>query len=129
MTVAFAMVLSSLLRASRGKRGEHLYAAPCGRRRFSREIPPARCCFVRVESSERRHPARRRSKRCVPASCGREHNGPTSHVFNVRDVYLNAGAEFMVVLSGEIMTMPGLPKKPASDNIDIDADGNIVGLA
>jgi formate--tetrahydrofolate ligase len=54
---------------------------------------------------------------------------PTGHVFNVRDVYLNAGAGFMVVLSGEIMTMPGLPKKPASDNIDIDADGNIVGLA
>jgi formate--tetrahydrofolate ligase len=54
---------------------------------------------------------------------------PTGHVFNVRDVYLNAGAGFMVVLSGEIMTMPGLPKKPASDNIDIDADGQIVGLA
>ncbi len=54
---------------------------------------------------------------------------PSGHVFNVRDVYLNAGAGFMVVLSGEIMTMPGLPKKPASDNIDIDADGNIVGLA
>src|SRR6185503_20149596 len=54
---------------------------------------------------------------------------PEGHVFNVRDVYLNAGAGFMVVLSGEIMTMPGLPKIPASDNIDIDADGNIVGLA
>ncbi|HVJ30789.1 MAG TPA: formate--tetrahydrofolate ligase [Gammaproteobacteria bacterium] len=54
---------------------------------------------------------------------------PEGHVFNVRDVYLNAGAGFMVVLSGEIMTMPGLPKIPASDNIDIDADGNIAGLA
>ena len=54
---------------------------------------------------------------------------PEGHVFSVRDVYLNAGAGFMVVLSGEIMTMPGLPKVPASDNIDIDADGNIVGLA
>jgi formate--tetrahydrofolate ligase len=54
---------------------------------------------------------------------------PEGHVFNVRDVYLNAGAGFMVVLSGEIMTMPGLPKVPASDAIDIDADGNIVGLA
>jgi formate--tetrahydrofolate ligase len=54
---------------------------------------------------------------------------PEGHVFNVRDVYLNAGAGFMVVLSGEIMTMPGLPKVPASNNIDIDADGNIVGLA
>jgi formate--tetrahydrofolate ligase len=54
---------------------------------------------------------------------------PSGHVFNVRDVYLNAGAGFMVVLSGDIMTMPGLPKKPASDNIDIDADGQVVGLA
>jgi formate--tetrahydrofolate ligase len=54
---------------------------------------------------------------------------PSGHVFNVRDVYLNAGAGFMVVLSGDIMTMPGLPKKPASDNIDINADGQIVGLA
>ena len=54
---------------------------------------------------------------------------PEGHTFNVRDVYLNAGAGFMVVLSGEIMTMPGLPKVPASDGIDIDADGNIVGLA
>jgi formate--tetrahydrofolate ligase len=54
---------------------------------------------------------------------------PEGHVFNVRDVYLNAGAGFMVVLSGDIMTMPGLPKKPASDNIDIDANGQIVGLA
>jgi formyltetrahydrofolate synthetase len=54
---------------------------------------------------------------------------PEGHVFNVRDVYLNPGAGLMVVLSGEIMTMPGLPKTPASDNIDIDADGNIVGLA
>jgi formate--tetrahydrofolate ligase len=54
---------------------------------------------------------------------------PSGHVFNVRDVYLSAGAGFMVVLSGDIMTMPGLPKKPASDNIDIDADGQVVGLA
>jgi formate--tetrahydrofolate ligase len=54
---------------------------------------------------------------------------PSGHVFNVRDVYLSAGAGFMVVLSGDIMTMPGLPKKPASDNIDIDANGEVVGLA
>jgi formate--tetrahydrofolate ligase len=54
---------------------------------------------------------------------------PEGHVFNVRDVYLSAGAGFMVVLSGDMMTMPGLPKKPASDNIDIDANGQIVGLA
>ena len=54
---------------------------------------------------------------------------PTGHVFTVRDVYLNAGAEFVVVLAGDITTMPGLPKRPASDNIDIDANGEIVGLA
>jgi formate--tetrahydrofolate ligase len=54
---------------------------------------------------------------------------PEGHVFNVRDVYLSSGAGFMVVLSGDMMTMPGLPKVPASDAIDIDADGNIVGLA
>jgi formate--tetrahydrofolate ligase len=54
---------------------------------------------------------------------------PSGHVFNVRDVYLSAGAGFMVVLSGDIRTMPGLPKKPASDHIDIDENGQIVGLA
>jgi formate--tetrahydrofolate ligase len=54
---------------------------------------------------------------------------PEGHVFNVRDVYLSSGAGFMVVLSGDMMTMPGLPRVPASDGIDIDAEGNIVGLA
>jgi formate--tetrahydrofolate ligase len=54
---------------------------------------------------------------------------PSGHVFNVRDVYLSAGAEFMVVLSGDIMTMPGLPKKPAADGIDIDGNGEIIGLS
>ena len=54
---------------------------------------------------------------------------PTDHVFNVRDVYLSAGAGFMVALSGDIMTMPGLPKVPAADQIDIDVNGDIVGLS
>jgi formate--tetrahydrofolate ligase len=54
---------------------------------------------------------------------------PSGHVFNVRDVYLSAGAGFMVCLSGDMMTMPGLPKKPASDGIDIDENGQIVGLS
>jgi formate--tetrahydrofolate ligase len=54
---------------------------------------------------------------------------PTGHVFNVRDVYLSAGAGFMVALSGDIMTMPGLPKVPAADGIDIDQNGDIVGLS
>ena len=47
---------------------------------------------------------------------------------NVRDVELKAGAGFVVVLAGKIMTMPGLPKVPAAENIDIDEDGNVVGI-
>ena len=54
---------------------------------------------------------------------------PSGHVFNVRDVYISAGAGFMVALSGDIMTMPGLPKVPAADHIDIDQHGNIIGLS
>jgi formate--tetrahydrofolate ligase len=47
---------------------------------------------------------------------------------HVKDVWLRTGAEFIVVLTGKIMTMPGLPKKPAAEQIDIDEDGNIVGI-
>jgi formate--tetrahydrofolate ligase len=47
----------------------------------------------------------------------------------IRDVTLSAGAGFVVVLTGEIMTMPGLPKVPAAEVIDIDDDGNIIGLS
>jgi len=43
-------------------------------------------------------------------------------------VRLSAGAEFIVIICGDIMTMPGLPKVPAADRIDIDKDGKIVGL-
>jgi formate--tetrahydrofolate ligase len=53
---------------------------------------------------------------------------PTDHIINVRDVRLSAGAEFVVAVCGEIMTMPGLPRVPAADSIDIGADGKIVGL-
>jgi formate--tetrahydrofolate ligase len=54
---------------------------------------------------------------------------PQGHTFKVRDAYVSAGAGFMVALSGDIMTMPGLPKKPAADGIDIDEHGQIVGLS
>ena len=54
---------------------------------------------------------------------------PSGHVFKVRDAYLSAGAGFMVALCGDIMTMPGLPKRPAADHIDIDAEGQVVGLS
>jgi formate--tetrahydrofolate ligase len=53
---------------------------------------------------------------------------PTDHVVNVREVRLSAGAEFVVAICGEIMTMPGLPKVPAADAIDVGSDGRIVGL-
>ena len=54
--------------------------------------------------------------------------GPEGFDLNVRDDYVSAGAGFVVALTGAIMTMPGLPKKPAADNIDVDADGKITGL-
>jgi formate--tetrahydrofolate ligase len=53
---------------------------------------------------------------------------PDDFVMNVREVRLSAGAEFVVAICGEIMTMPGLPRVPAADAIDVDALGRIVGL-
>jgi formate--tetrahydrofolate ligase len=53
---------------------------------------------------------------------------PTDFDITVREVRLSAGAGFLVCLTGAIMTMPGLPKRPAACNIDIDADGKITGL-
>ena len=53
---------------------------------------------------------------------------PTGFTINVRDAYVSAGAGFVVVLTGSIMTMPGLPKKPAAENIDVDENGKITGL-
>src|SRR6266404_2332102 len=53
---------------------------------------------------------------------------PSDHVVTVREVRLSAGAEFVVAVCGDIMTMPGLPKVPAANSIDIGADGRIVGL-
>ena len=53
---------------------------------------------------------------------------PTGHVLPVREVRLSSGAEFIVVVCGEIMTMPGLPRVPASDNIKLNKNGEIEGL-
>jgi formate--tetrahydrofolate ligase len=53
---------------------------------------------------------------------------PDDHVINVREVRLSAGAEFVVAICGEIMTMPGLPRVPAADAIDVGLDGKIAGL-
>ncbi len=59
-----------------------------------------------------------------PALLGR----PTDFDITVREVKISAGAGFVVVLTGDIMTMPGLPKVPAAEKIDMDSDGNITGL-
>ena len=53
---------------------------------------------------------------------------PSGFTMTVRDVRLSAGAGFVVVIMGSIMTMPGLPKKPAAENIDVDENGKITGL-
>ena len=53
---------------------------------------------------------------------------PTGFKITIRQINLSAGAGFVVALAGDIMTMPGLPKVPAAENIDVDADGNITGL-
>ncbi len=59
-----------------------------------------------------------------PAKMG----APEGFTLHVREARVSAGAGFVVVLTGKIMTMPGLPKHPAAENIDVDADGNITGL-
>ena len=53
---------------------------------------------------------------------------PTGFTVEISELRLSAGAGFIVVLTGSIMTMPGLPRIPAAESIDIDADGNIIGL-
>ena len=53
---------------------------------------------------------------------------PTDHVVPIREIRLAAGAEFVVVICGAIMTMPGLPRKPAADDIRVNSDGRIEGL-
>ena len=59
-----------------------------------------------------------------PTKLGR----PSGFTVNIREVYVSAGAGFVVAITGTIMTMPGLPKVPAAENIDVDAEGNIDGL-
>jgi len=53
---------------------------------------------------------------------------PSGHVLKVRELRLSRGAEFIVAICGDIMTMPGLPKQPASERIGVNQAGNIIGL-
>ena len=53
---------------------------------------------------------------------------PENFRITVRELKVSAGAHFVVALTGSVLTMPGLPKVPAAENIDVDSDGNITGL-
>ena len=53
---------------------------------------------------------------------------PSNHEINIREVRLAAGAEFIVMVCGDVMTMPGLPKVPSAEKIDVDENGKVVGL-
>ena len=53
---------------------------------------------------------------------------PSGHTLDIREVRLAAGAEFIVMICGDVMTMPGLPKVPSAEKIDLGADGKVVGL-
>jgi formate--tetrahydrofolate ligase len=53
---------------------------------------------------------------------------PSGHMVPIREIRLSAGAEFLVVICGEIMTMPGLPRVPAANNISVNEQGEIEGL-
>jgi formate--tetrahydrofolate ligase len=56
------------------------------------------------------------------------HGAPSGHVLNIREVRLAAGAQFVVMVCGDVMTMPGLPRVPSASQIDVTDDGRIVGL-
>ncbi|MDF2844898.1 MAG: fhs [Herbinix sp.] len=53
---------------------------------------------------------------------------PTDFLINIREIYVSAGAGFIVAITGTVMTMPGLPKVPAAESIDVDDTGRIIGL-
>jgi formate--tetrahydrofolate ligase len=53
---------------------------------------------------------------------------PSGHTIDIREVRLAAGAEFIVMICGDVMTMPGLPKVPSAEKIDLGDDGKVVGL-
>lgn len=70
-------------------------------------------CIAKTQSSFSTDPQRR--------------NAPSGHSINIREVRLAAGARFIVLVCGDILTMPGLPTHPASEGIDV-VDGRVVGL-
>lgn len=102
-------------RVYRGKRAEILKPAASKLERF-KEMGYGACpvCIAKTQYSFSDDP--------------KKTGAPEDFTVTVRDVRLSAGAGFIVALTGDIITMPGLPKHPQSEVIDIDANGNIVGL-
>jgi len=82
--------------------------------KWDKEYPGFPVCIAKTQMSFSTDPAKR--------------GAPSGHVVNVREVRINAGARFVVAVCGDIMTMPGLPKVPAAESIDVDANGVISGL-
>lgn len=82
--------------------------------RWSKEYPGMPVCIAKTQSSFSTEASKR--------------GAPTGHVVEIKEVRLAAGAGFVVAVCGEIMTMPGLPKVPASAAIDVSEDGTITGL-
>ena len=64
----------------------------------------------------------------VPVSDASLRGAPSGHMLDVREVRLAAGAGFVTLVCGDIMTMPGLPASPSAERIDLDDSGRVVGL-
>jgi formate--tetrahydrofolate ligase len=82
--------------------------------KWSKEYPGAPVCIAKTQNSFSQDATKR--------------GAPTGHFLDIRDARFSNGAGFAVVICGDMMTMPGLPKVPAAEAIDVDADGKIVGL-
>lgn len=103
--------------AERVYRADEVTALPKVRAQIEelqRQYPNYPVCIAKTQSSFSTDPT--------------ERNAPDSHTVHVREVRLCTGAEFIVAICGDIMTMPGLPATPRAELIDIDECGNIVGL-
>ena len=98
--------------------GKHVFFIPAARKELIRleEMGFGRCpvCIAKTQYSFSDDPTLL--------------GAPDDFTVTVRNVRISAGAGFVVVLTGDIMTMPGLPKVPAAEKIDVDADGRITGL-
>ena len=92
-------------------------------------MPPSRRAFKDLEAGGFGHLPVCMAKTQYSFSTDPNKRGaPTGHIVPVRELRLSAGAEFVVVITGEIMTMPGLPRVPAAESIRLNDDGQIEGL-